>query len=190
MKRLGHFGWVVLALAVPGDRRCLQHAERARAPWAPPSSIARPSCPATAPASTCPLPHVVNPGAGKPTVVRYVIDIDLPAASLSDANSPDALSADDGPYLLIPPAQSARIAGDRRRDLLRQQLLPRYGAGPTVSTTVLVRLPRRGLAPGRNRLTITVEAGRFISPVYLSRLYLGTDAQLSPSFKWRTSSNR
>ena len=126
------------------------------------------------------LPHVINPGAGKPPVVRYVVDIDLPAASLSDANSPD-----DGPYLLLPLLNrrvSLEIAGETFYDSGFYTLW----AGPTVSTTVLVRLPRRGLAPGRNRLTITVEAGRFISPVYLSRLYLGTDAQLSPSFKWRS----
>jgi signal transduction histidine kinase len=127
--------------------------------------------PGDGPGEEVPLPHVVNPGIGKPLSVRYRIDIDLPIAS------------DDGTYLLIPLLNrrvSLEIAGETFYDSRFHTLW----AGPTFNNTTLVRLPRLGVAPGRNRLTLTVEADRFIVPVYLSRLYVGTEADLAPSFKW------
>jgi len=123
------------------------------------------------PAEEVSLPHVVYPGSGTPASVRYVVDIDLPA------------TFDKALYLLVPLLNrrvSLEIAGETFYD----SGLHTLWAGPMISTTTLVRLPSRGLAPGRNRLTLTIEAGPFIFPVYLSHLYFGTDAQLAPSFKW------
>ena len=172
MRRFGHFGWVVLALAL----LAIAAASSVLSVPEPVGAIVLDRATflsGDSPAEPVSLPHVVNPGAGKPTSVRYEVDIDLPAAA----------SSDEGPYLLISLLNrrvSLEIAGETFYDSGFYTLW----AGPMVSTTALVRLPHRALAPGRNRLTITVEAGRFIAPVYLSRLYLGTAGQLSPSFKW------
>lgn len=171
MRRFGALAWVVLALV---------YAVIGAAPYV--LSVPAPAgatvvdratfLSGDGPAEEVSLPHVVYPGAGKPTSVRYAVDVDLPVTS-----------PDDGPYLLLPLLNrrvSLEIAGETFYDSGFYTLWE----GLMVSNTALVRLPRRGLAPGPNRLTITVEAGRFIVPVYLSRLYLGTDAQLAPSFKW------
>jgi len=180
VNRFGPLGWAVLALvllAIAAAPYVLKAPEPAGA-----TVIDRATFLAgNGPAEEVSLPHVVNPGSGKPPSVRYVVEIDLPVAS--DAASSDAASSDDGPYLLIPVLNrrvSLEIAGETFYDSGFYALW----VGPAVSNTILVRLPRRGLAPGRTRLTLTVEAGRFIVPVYLSRLYLGTDAQLAPTFKW------
>ena len=45
------------------------------------SSIARPCCPATVPAGSVALPHVIFPGGGNPLSVRYVVTIDAPAST-------------------------------------------------------------------------------------------------------------
>lgn len=123
------------------------------------------------PAEEISLPHVVYPGSGTPTSVRYVVDVDLPAAS------------DEGLFLLVP-LLNRRVSLEIAGETFYVSGLHTMWAGPMVTTTTLVRLPRRGLAHGRAHLTLTVETGRFIFPAYLSRLYIGTDAQLAPSFKW------
>ena len=129
MRRFGSLGWVVLALAILAiaaassvlsvpepvgatvlDRATFLSGDRA--------------------GEQVSLPHVINPGAGKPTSVRYVVDIDLPATSS------DTLSSDDGPYLLIPLLNrrvSLEIAGETFYDSSFYTLW----VGPTVSTTVL-----------------------------------------------------
>ena len=89
------------------------------------------------------LPHVIYPGSGKPAWVRYVVDIDLPPASSN------TISSDDGPYLLIPLLNrrvSLAIGGETFYDSGFYALW----AGPMVTNTALVRLPRLGLAPGPN----------------------------------------
>lgn len=119
------------------------------------------------------LPHVIFPGAGKPQVVRYLLDIDLPAA-------------DGERYLLFPLLNrhiALSIAGEPFYDSVGDTLW----AGPMVSTTRLVRLPRSEPGAGDKRLTLTVFVDRFIVPFYLSPIYFGTEAELAPSFKARTS---
>src|SRR5258708_115441 len=119
------------------------------------------------------LPHVINPGSGTADTVRYLIDID--PATVRDAD----------PYLLVPWLNrrfSLAIDGDTFYDSRYHTVW----AGPAISTTSLVRLPRGALVGGRNRLVLTLEVDRFIVPLYLSRLYLGTDAQLAPVFKRQT----
>ena len=61
----------------------------------------------------------------------------------------------------------------------------RCGWGPVLGAPVLVRLPPRGAGGRPYRLTLVVEAGPFALPVYLSQLYLGSEAALVPAFKWR-----
>ncbi|MDP1750328.1 MAG: hypothetical protein Q8L22_12790 [Reyranella sp.] len=170
MTRFGPLGWAVLALAllaIAAAPHVLSAPEPAGATVLDRATFLS----GNGPGEEASLPHVVNPGSGKPLSVRYMVDVDLPAAS------------DDGPYLLIPLLNrrvSLEIAGETFYDSGFHTLW----AGPVVSTTTLVRLPSRGIVPGRNRLTLTVATDRFIVPVYLSRLYLGTEAQLAPSFKW------
>jgi two-component system, NarL family, sensor histidine kinase UhpB len=170
VSRFAPFGWAVLMLAlvaIAATPYVLSEPEPAGATVLHRATFLS----GNSPAEEVSLPHVVYPGSGTPESVRYVVDIDLPAAF------------DETPYLLVPLLNrrvSLEIAGETFYD----SGLHTLWSGPMISTTTLVRLPRRGLTPGRNRLTLTIETGRFIFPVYLSRLYLGTDAQLAPSFKW------
>ncbi|MDP1963947.1 MAG: histidine kinase [Reyranella sp.] len=170
MRRFALLGWAVLMLAlmaIAAAPYVLSGPEPAGATVLDRATFLS----GNSPAEEVSLPHVIYPGSGTPASVRYLVDIDLPAAF------------GEAPYLLVPLLNrrvSLEIAGETFYD----SGLHTLWAGPIISTTTLVRLPRRGLAPGRNRLTLTIEAGRFIFPVYLSRLYFGTDAQLAPSFKW------
>jgi two-component system sensor histidine kinase UhpB len=119
------------------------------------------------------LPLVINPGPDKPHTVRYQIDLNLAAVPGAE------------PYLLIPWFNrrfSLSLGGEPFYDSAFHTLW----AGPAVSTTYLVRLPRRAPSTGGNRLVMTIEVDRFIVPVYLSRLFLGSEAQLAPVYKWQT----
>ncbi|MDP2374034.1 ATP-binding protein [Reyranella sp.] len=170
MRRFALLGWAVLMLAlmaIAAAPYVLSGPEPAGATVLDRATFLS----GNSPAEEVSLPHVIYPGSGTPASVRYLVDIDLPAAF------------GEAPYLLVPLLNrrvSLEIAGETFYD----SGLHTLWAGPMINTTTLVRLPSRGLAPGRNRLTLTIEAGRFIFPVYLSRLYFGTDAQLAPSFKW------
>ena len=123
------------------------------------------------PAQPVALPHVINPGSGKPNTVRYLVDLDLPVVP-------------EGELYLLVPLLNRRVSLEIAGETFYDSGLVTLWSGPTVTTTTLVRLPRRGLMAGRNRLALNIEVGRFIVPVYLSRLYVGTDAQLAPSFRW------
>lgn len=119
------------------------------------------------------LPLAINPGPDKPHTVRYRIDLD-PAAV-----------PDGEPYLLIP-WFNRRFSLSFEGETFYDSAFHTLWAGPAVSTTYLVRLPRRGLPAERNQLVMTIEVDRFIVPVYLSRLYLGSEAQLAPVYKRQT----
>ncbi len=119
------------------------------------------------------LPHVINPGSRTPHTVRYLIDID------------PALLPQGAPYLLIP-LLNRRFTLATDGWTFYDSGFHTLWAGPAVSTTSLVRLPSDALAAGRHQLELAIAFDRVIVPLYLSRLYLGTAAQLGPTFKWQT----
>ena len=118
------------------------------------------------------LPHVVWPGPGNPVLVRYQIDV-------ASAALPDVDAA------LYIPLVNRRLVVQVEGETVYDSADHVVWAGLAVGTPLLVHLPQRP-ADGRSyRLTLTVEAGRFAAPTYLSRLYLGRAGALASAFKVR-----
>lgn len=118
------------------------------------------------------LPHVFFPQAGDPSTVRYRVDVD--AAALPDVGA-----------ALYVPLVNRRVAIEIDGETIYDSADHAVWAGLALTTPLLVRLPQRPQTGGPRRLTVVLEPGPFVSPVYLSHLYLGSDAALAPSFKWR-----
>ena len=119
------------------------------------------------------LPHVTFPGPGNPHYIRYVLGVD------ASAQPGEAL------FLYIPLVNrriSMEVDGRTFYDSGPETLW----TGPVVGTPILERLPRPAGDDGRQRLTLVVHADRFAAPAYLSQVYLGTEAQVVPSYRWRT----
>ncbi|MDP2297802.1 MAG: histidine kinase, partial [Pseudolabrys sp.] len=122
------------------------------------------------------LPHAIYPRTSEhPSSVRYLIGFDLP-------NAPDK-----NLFLFIP-SINRRIALVFNGDAFFGFESSELWTGPLVSASVMVRLPRLGIV-GRNQLTVVVDTGPFAAPAYLSRIYLGTEAALAPSYKLRNFLN-
>jgi two-component system sensor histidine kinase UhpB len=125
------------------------------------------------PAAEVTLPHAVFPGTGAPQPLQYSVDLGERALT------------GDNPSLYIPqftrPAVLA-LDGENFYDSDAHTLW----TGPMVGQTLLVRLPARARAPGPHRLTLVLEVGPYVAPTFMSRMYLGPEAALVPSFKWRT----
>lgn len=126
----------------------------------------------TEPARQVPLPHTILPRIGNPLWIRYDVEI---GAQVLGGNDPS----------LYIPVTNRRVSLQLDGEDFYDSSAHAIWVGPVVATPILVRLPRRALAPGPHRLTIIVEAGPFIGPTYLSQLYLGPEAELSSSFKWQ-----
>lgn len=119
------------------------------------------------------LPHAVYPRLqGRPTTATYRIDFELNAVP------------EDGLFLLIP-VLNRRISLSLNGETLFDSGSRSIWSGPLVTSADLAKLPRRTLTVGRNRLAIAVEVGGSVVPTYVSQIYLGTEAALEPSFKWR-----
>lgn len=58
-------------------------------------------------------------------------------------------------------------------------------SGPLSSSAVFVELPRRFLVPGRNDLSVSINSGEMAISGLLSRLYVGSEEELSPAVKLR-----
>jgi len=120
------------------------------------------------------LPDAIYPRLDdSPDIVRYQIDFDLPAAAGSDV------------FLLIPSINrrlSLSLNGEPFLGFDSSALF----TGPQISSAVKVQLPHIALASGRNRLLVAVESGPLAVPIYLSKIYLGSEAALARTFKTRT----
>jgi two-component system, NarL family, sensor histidine kinase UhpB len=117
------------------------------------------------------LPHVVFPGVSTPMLVRYRVDV--ASTSLPDVDA-----------TLYIPLVNRRLAVEIDGKAVYDSADHKVWMGPVLGAPVLVRLPPRGSGQPY-RLTLVVEAGPFALPVYLSQLYLGSEAALVPAFKWR-----
>jgi signal transduction histidine kinase len=122
------------------------------------------------------LPHVVYPQINQTAdSVRYKIGLDLAAVP------------DQGLFLFIP-SINRRISLVLNGESLFGFDSGSLWAGPLVSSSVMVRLPR-SVTAGRNELAVAIETGPFAVPAYLSRIYLGTETALAPAYKLRVFLN-
>jgi len=119
------------------------------------------------------LPHVFRPGvAANPRSLRYVVAIEASALPAGDA-------------ALYIPVVNRRIILELDDEPFFDSAAHVVWMGPVLSNPVLVRLPQRALTGGSHHLTLLVEPGPFAGPAYLSRLYLGSEAELVTAFRWR-----
>jgi len=119
------------------------------------------------------LPHAVYPPLqGRPTTATYRVDFELNAVP------------EDGLFLLVP-VLNRRISLSLNGETLFDGGSRSIWSGPLVTSADLAHLPGRTLNAGRNRLTVAVEVGSSVVPTYLSQIYLGSEAELAPPFKWR-----
>lgn len=172
MKWLRHIGWAALALATLAvaaapDIVTLPEPDGAivlnRATYLPEGGVG----------NEVSLPHAVYPLADHASIaMRYLVGFDMPA------------TADRSLYLFIP-SINRRIALELNGERFFGFQSNTIWTGPLVSASVMVRLPRHAIIGGRNQLTVVVESGPFAVPTYLSRIYLGTEAALAPSYKLR-----
>lgn len=120
------------------------------------------------------LPHAVYLRIGDHSeLVRYLVGFDLPAVP------------DNNLFVFIP-SINRRLSLTFNGELFFGFESSTFWNGPTLSGSVMVRLPRRGIIAGRNQLTVTVETGRRSVPTYLSRIYLGPEAALAPNYQLRS----
>ena len=117
------------------------------------------------------LPHAMYPRISRtPQNLRYQIGFDLPAA------------ADKNTFLYIP-SVNRRISLELNGESFFGFESSTLWTGPFASAPLMVRLP--GSPARRNQLTVTLEAGPFAVPAYLSQIYLGSEAALAWSFQLR-----
>jgi signal transduction histidine kinase len=120
------------------------------------------------------LPHAVLLRISQPRkVLRYQIGFDLPTATGKNI------------FLYIP-SINRRISLELNGKSFYGFESSALWTGPLASTSVMVQLPGSEVAGERNRLTVVVEAGSFAVPVYLSQIYLGSEAELATPFKLRS----
>ena len=124
------------------------------------------------PDSDVALPHVIFMGAGNPMVVRYRVDV-------ASDRLPDAGLA------LYVPLVNRRLAVEVDGATIYDSADHGVWTGPALGNPVLVRLPPPPPAGRPYRLTLVVEVGPFAAPTYVSKLYLGSEAALAPTFKLR-----
>lgn len=55
--------------------------------------------------------------------------------------------------------------------------------GPMVAGSVLIHLPKPLLVAGRNHIRLVLDTAQAVLPSYLSKVYIGTEAQIAPYFK-------
>jgi signal transduction histidine kinase len=123
---------------------------------------------------TVSLPHLVLPRVNSPIgVARYRAHFDLPAAVA-------------GPLFLYIPTLNRQISVDLNGDNIFHSDAHTVWAGPLIGSAVLLHLPRPLLNAGNNELAVTLDAGKLTLPTYMSRLYIGTEAELSANYKLRT----
>ncbi|MFZ0845394.1 MAG: ATP-binding protein [Pseudolabrys sp.] len=119
------------------------------------------------------LPAAIFPGSGNTAnVVRYTADFDLAALP------------DKGLFVFIP-LVNRRIAMEFNGESFYEFESNAFWTGVLVSTPVMVRLPRDRMIAGHNRLTVLIDRGPYVVPAYLSKIYLGSEAALTPPFKLR-----
>jgi two-component system sensor histidine kinase UhpB len=127
----------------------------------------------TGPTRQITLPHVsAFPADEQVGTARYTVHFDLP-------KKPDAPL-----YLYVPATNrpaSLALNGEPILDSGHRAFL----TSPIVSTSILVHLPQAQLAIGRNQLTLAFETGRAALPLHLSKIYIGTDADLVPTARLR-----
>lgn len=120
------------------------------------------------------LPHTMQPGLASPAEnVRFSTGFDL---------SPGKA---DGLFLLIPAVNRRTKVTLNGEELFDSQARALW-LGPLIGSTVLIHLPRTLLVDGYNNVTVDLVAGPFTLPVHLSRIFIGTEAAVAPSFKLHT----
>ena len=121
------------------------------------------------------LPHAIYTDISQnPDVVRYLIDFDVPAAI-----------SGKGLFIFIP-SINRRISLTIDGKALLDSSPTLSGSAPLASTSIMTQLLHLERTAGRHQLTLTIETGQFIPPIYLSRIYLGPEAALAPHYKLRT----
>lgn len=127
--------------------------------------------PGAGPAQRVSLPHRSGWGADGAATARYEMQFDLTAV-------PDA------PLFLFVEAVNRHPAltlnGTRLADGGH-----RIWSGPLVNAALLRELPQTLLAPGRNVLTVSIDNAEMAISGLLSRLYIGSEAELLPAFRLR-----
>ncbi len=171
MTRLGGIGWIALVLATLAAAIApdLVHLPRPNATLV----VDRATFLADErPAQDVSLPHAFYQRRGDPSTVRYQADID------------PAMLPEAGAALYIPLVNRRAIVEVDGRTIY-DSADHAVWAGLAITTPLLVRLPQHSPGSGLYRLTVVLEPGPSVSPTYLSRLYLGSDTAMAPSFKWR-----
>jgi two-component system sensor histidine kinase UhpB len=117
------------------------------------------------------LPHTVRRLGASPAAARYEASFDLAAVPETPL------------YLYVPVVNeemTITLNGHSLFDSGTQSL-----ASPLASTAMLVHLPQPMLAAGRNEIVLAFYAGPMILARQVPRLYVGSEAALSPNFKLR-----
>ncbi len=171
MTRLGGIGWIALVLATLAVAIAPDLVRLPRPTTALVVDRATLLVEGQPPAEVS-LPHVFYPFVGRPSTLRYQVDVD--SASLPDVGA-----------ALYVPLVNRRVVVAANGETIYDSADHVVWAGLALTTPLLVRLPLRSPAGGTYRLTVALEPGPFASPTFLSRFYLGSDAALAPSFKWR-----
>ncbi|MBV9044285.1 MAG: hypothetical protein JO348_08805, partial [Alphaproteobacteria bacterium] len=122
---------------------------------------------------TVALPHAIFPKADQKTdTARYDLSFDL-----------STLPRDD--LFVLLPSINKRVAATINGTPIYSFDSGSLWTGLLLSSPVLLRLPRLALRPGRNTLTIVVETGWFGVPTYVPNAYVGPEARIAPTYKWR-----
>ena len=87
-------------------------------------------------------------------------------------------------FLFIPLANRAAVLKLNGETLLEGASRTVW-SGLLVSNPMMVMLPRRLLVAGRNDVTLELDVGETAIPIYVSRLFVGSEAALSPYYRLR-----
>ena len=119
------------------------------------------------------LPHVPAFGSGDTArISRYVAHFNLTAAPTV-------------PLFLYAPAVNRRLSINLNGESLFDGGNRAFLSGPLVSAPILVNAPPSLFHAGRNELVVTLDIGPMALPPYLSKIYLGTEAEIAPNYKLR-----
>jgi signal transduction histidine kinase len=126
------------------------------------------------PATPVALPHLVLPRMQGPVrTAHYRANFHLPAGTTE-------------PQFLYIPTLNRQVSVDLNGESIFHSDARSVWAGPAIGAAVLLHLPRSLLKAGDNELLIILQAGQIALPTYVSRLYIGTEAELSANYKLRT----
>lgn len=96
----------------------------------------------------------------------------------------DAVPAE--PLFLLVPAARQSLGISLNATPLFSDKAETFWNDPAAGATALVRLPSRLLVTGENSLTVTLDREAGVVPGHLSRLHIGSEAEIVPNYRLRT----